>query len=81
MLNKKRFVEFEHVLEGTDAAVLDSIVRKFDVRYEELGTGYTYYRLKANKKDVKKITKDLIRNGYYAILADNKLFTVYERAN
>lgn len=81
MFDKKRFVGFEHTLKGEDAIVLDNIVRKFDVKYEELGTSYTYYRLKASRKDVKKITKDLIRNGYYAILADNKLFTVYERAN
>lgn len=79
MFNKKSFVEFEHVLKGEDAIVLDRIVHRFDVRYESLGTDYSYYRLKASKKDVKKITKHLIRNGYNAVLVDNKLFNVFER--
>ena len=79
MLGKKKFVEFEHSLEGKDAVVLEQILHDFDVRYEKAIPGYTYFRLKASRRDVKKINKILVKLGYIGVLVDNRFFNIYER--
>ena len=79
MFGKKNFVEFEHTLEGRDAVVLEQMLHDFDVRYEKATPGYTYFRLKANNGDVKKISKLLEKLGYVGVLVDNRIFNVYER--
>ena len=79
MFNKKRFIEFEHSVDGGDAVILEDMMKDFDVKYEKHSISYGYYRLKATKKDVKKIKKNLIENGFNAVFVDNRLFHVYER--
>lgn len=79
MFNKKGFVEVWNSLNGIDAAELEDIIRGFDVRYEDTSTGYTYYRLRITGREVRALTKKLEKEGYNAILMDNKYFHVYDR--
>ena len=79
--DKARFVEVWNSTKGKDAAVVESMLKNmFDVRYEHDSTAYTYYRLRATRKEVKLLSNQLEALGYYSVLMDNKYFHIYERA-
>lgn len=79
--DKARLVEVWDSTRGNDAAVVESMLKNmFDVRYERDSTAYTYYRLRATKKEVKLLSNQLEALGYYSVLMDNKYFHIYERA-
>ena len=79
--NRERFVEVWDSTRGHDAAVVESMLKNmFDVRYEHDSTAYTYYRLRATRKEVKLLSNQLEALGYYSVLMDNKYFHIYERA-
>lgn len=81
MFDKKRFVTVMDSTEGHDSEVVSMILKNcFDVKYEKQANTYKYYRLRANRKEVKTITNQLEALGFYATLLDGKHFHVYERA-
>ena len=82
MKGKARFVEVWDSTNGRDAAIVSDILKNtFDVRYKRFSKGYTYYRLRATKKEVKVLAKQLAALGYYSTLTDNRYFHVITRAN
>lgn len=82
MKGKARFVEVWDSTNGRDAAIVSDILKNtFDVRYKRFSTGYTYYRLRATKKEVKVLANQLATLGYYSVLMDNRYFHVIARAN
>ena len=82
MNNKKGFVEVWDATTGKDSAVVDALVKNgMDVKYKRFSTGYTYYRLKATKKEVKAFSNQLEALGYFATLTDNRYFHILERAH
>ena len=79
-MNKKGFVEVWDATKGNDAAVVEALVENgMDVKYKELSTGYTYYRVRATKKEVKAFSNQLEALGYFATLHDNKYFHIVYR--
>lgn len=79
-MNKKGFVEVWDATKGNDAAVVEALVENgMEVKYKQLNTGYTYYRLKATRKEVKAFTNQLEALGYFTILHDNKYFHIVYR--
>lgn len=81
-IDKARFVEVMDSTEGKDAVIVNTLLNNmFDVRYERKEKVYSYYRLRATRKEVKLLTKQLEALGYhYTALTTNRYFHVYERA-
>ena len=82
-MNEKRFVEVVDATNGKDAAVVEALVRNgMDVKYKRFSTGYTYYRLRATRKEVKAFANQLETFGYnYHLTMNDRYFHVYKRAH
>ena len=80
--NKERFVEVWDSTNGKDAAVVEALVKNgMDVKYKRFSTGYTYYRLRATRKEIKAFTNQLKVLGYYATMLDNKYIHISYRTH
>lgn len=79
-MNKKRFVEVWDATKGNDAAVVEALVNNgADVKYKRMSTGYTYYRLRATRREVNALANQLEALGYVSTLLDNKYFHIVYR--